>query len=181
MTTTAQRVVPVGAWTTDPVHSTLEFSAKHMVVSSYRARMDDFEATLTGNEDGTARLEGTGRVASVVTGDENLTGHLQSPDFFDAERHPEVRYAATDIARDGDELVVRGELALKGVTGPLELRGSLLGPVATPGDGEAIGLDLRGSFDRTDFGLTWNMTLPGGGVILGTTVTVDARLELRRA
>jgi len=174
-------VVPAGTWTTDPVHSSLEFSVKHMVVATFRSRMPDFDATLTATEDGAAVLEGVGRVASVVTPDPNLTGHLQSPDFFDAERYPEVTFRSTEVTREGEALAVRGDLTLKGVTGTIELRGTIVGPVVAVGDTERIGLELEGTFDRTEYGLNWNAPLPSGGFAVGNDVRVSAQLELVRS
>jgi polyisoprenoid-binding protein YceI len=177
MSTTEQLTsVPVGTWTSDPVHSSFGFSVRHMVVATFRGSLTDFDATLTGAEDGTARLEATGRVASVVTADENLTGHIQSPDFFDAQRHPEVRYVSNGIELDGETIVVRGELTLKGVTKPLDLRGSLEGPVA-----DKIGVALEGVIDRREYGLNWNAPLPTGGFAVGNDVTLTAHLELGKA
>jgi len=181
MSTTEQiTAVPTGTWTSDPVHSTFGFSVKHMVVATFRGSLTDFDATLTGAEDGRARLEAAGRVASVVTADENLTGHIQSPDFFDAERFPEVRYASSDIRRDGEGLVVEGELTLKGVTRPLRLTGSLVGPIAI-GDDQKIGVELEGVIDRTEYGLNWNAPLPTGGFAVGGDVKLTAHLELGKA
>lgn len=182
MSTTEQATaVPTGTWTTDPVHSSFGFSVKHMVVATFRGSLTDFDATLTGAEDGTARLEAAGRVASVVTADENLTGHIQSPDFFDAQRFPEVRYVSTSIARDGEDLVVEGELSLKGVTRPLRLTGTIVGPVVGLGDAEKIGVELEGVIDRTEYGLNWNAPLPTGGFAVGNDVKLTAHLELGRS
>jgi len=174
-------VVPTGTWASDPVHSTFDFSVKHMVVATFRGSLPDFDATLTGSQDGSAHLLGVGRLTSVVTSDENLTGHLQSPDFFDVERYPEVRYEAGDISREDGALVVRGQLTLKGVTRDLELRGNLVGPVVGLGDAEVIGVELEGVIDRTDFGLDWNAPLPSGGMATGKDVRLHAQLELRRS
>jgi polyisoprenoid-binding protein YceI len=184
MTTQAQSettALPTGVWTTDPIHSSLEFSVKHMVVATFRSRLPDFDATLTVDENGRAVLEGVGRVSSVVTNDPNLTGHLQSPDFFDAERYPEVRFRSTEIVRRGDEITIRGDLTLKGHTGQIQLRGSFYGPVVGLGDAETIGMELSGAFDRTEYGLNWNAPLPKGGFAVGDEVTVSAHLEFRRA
>jgi polyisoprenoid-binding protein YceI len=178
ITTTA---VPVGTWQSDPVHSSFGFSVKHMVVATFRGSLTDFDATLTGAEDGSAALEATGRVGSVVTQDENLTGHIQSPDFFDAERFPEVRYHGTEIVREGESLRVRGELTLKGTTLPLELTGTLVGPVVGLGDAEVIAVELEGVIDRTAYGLSWNAPLPSGGFAVGNDVRLTAQLEMRRA
>lgn len=172
--------LPAGLWTTDPIHSSLEFSVKHMVVATFRSSLPDFEATLSAGDDGAAALEGVGRVASVVTPDPNLTGHLQSPDFFDAERHPEVRFRSTEIVRDGDEVRIAGDLTLKGRTGRIELAGAIVGPVVGLSGADTIGLELHGRFDRTEYGLDWNAPLPKGGFAVGDEVTIAAHLELVR-
>ena len=171
--------LPAGVWTTDPIHSSLEFSVKHMVVATFRSSLPDFDSTLTVDHRG-ALLEGVGRVASVVTPDPNLTGHLQSPDFFDAELHPEVRFRSTEIGRNGDEVRIVGDLTLKGRTGRIELRGSVVGPVVGLGDSVRIGMDLTGTFDRTEYGLNWNAPLPQGGFAVGDEVTIGAHLEYVR-
>jgi polyisoprenoid-binding protein YceI len=182
MSTTQQvAAVPTGTWVTDPVHSSLGFAVKHMVVATFRGSMTDFEATLTAGEDGAARLVGVGRVASVVLQDENLSAHVQSPDFFDAQRHPEVRYESDDVRVEDGRLVARGRITLKGVTEPLELRGELVGPIEDPYGNIKMGVTLQGTIDRTRFGLDWNAPLPGGGFAVGNDVTLTAELELGRA
>lgn len=180
MSTATITSVPTGTWTTDPVHSTFDFSVRYMGLSTFRGSLGDFDATLTAGEDGTARLVAGGRLASVVTSDENLNDHLRSPDFFDSERHPEVSYRSTSIRRDGDAVTVEGELTLKGVTLPVALTGSLVGPVVTLGDVEKIGVELETEIDRTAFGLGWNAPLPGGGMAVGDHVRLSARLAMVR-
>jgi polyisoprenoid-binding protein YceI len=183
MATTAiptESLVPAGTWVTDPVHSSFEFSVKHMVVATFRARLTDFDVTLTAEADGPA-LRGTARVASVEVRDENLHAHLLSPDFFDASRHPEVTYRSTRILReDGDAVRVEGELTLKGVTRPVTLTGTLVGPVVGLGDGERLGLELETTIDRRQFGLRWNAPLPKGGFAVGDDVRLHAHVELVR-
>ena len=182
MSTTQQITeVPTGTWSSDPTHSAFDFSVKHMVVATYRGSLPEFDATLTGSEDGSLHLLGIGKLASVTTQDENLTGHLASPDFFDVQRYPEVRYESTEFIRDGENVTVRGRLTLKGVTGDVELTGTLVGPVVGLGDAEVIGLELQGSIDRTEYGLNWNAPLPGGGFAVGNDVRLHTQLELRRS
>ena len=182
MSTTQQiTAVPVGTWTSDPTHSSFDFSVKHMVVATFRGSLPDFEATLTSREDGALHLLGIGRPASITTQDENLTGHLASPDFFDVQRFPELRYESKEIVRDGDGLTVRGQLTVKGVTKDLELRGTIVGPVVGLGDAEVVGVELEGVIDRTDFGLNWNAPLPGGGFAVGNDVRLRTQLELRQS
>src|ERR1700681_497975 len=108
MSATAVRnatALPVGTWQSDPTHSTASFAVKHMVVATFRGRFEDLAATLTVNEDGTAELSGTVGAASIAVKDENLHAHLGAPDFFDSERHPELRFVSKSIRRDGEELV----------------------------------------------------------------------------
>lgn len=185
MTTTAaptEGVVLTDTWVTDPVHSSFEFSVKHMVVATFRARLTDFDVTLTAGAHGAAELRGAARVGSVEVRDENLEAHLLSPEFFDAARHPEVSYRSTRVLREGGDAVrVEGELTLKGVTRPVVLSGTLVGPVVGLGDGERLGLELEGTIDRTKYGLVWNAPLPKGGFALGDDVRLHAHVELVRA
>ena len=171
MTTATEQLQ--GTYVLDPIHSSASFAVKHMVVSTFRGRFEKFDATLA---DG--KLTGTVDVGSIVVKDENLAAHLQSPEFFDAERHPELRFESTDIRRDGDEVVVDGELTLKGITRPVEARGTIEGPVTTFGDVDKVGLTLEAIIDRTEFGLNWNAPLPKGGFALANDVKLIVELEL---
>ena len=167
-----------GSYVLDHVHSSASFAVKHMVVSTFRGRFEKFDATLT---DG--KLVGTVDVGSIVVKDENLAAHLQSPEFFDAERHPELRFESTDIRRtgDGDEVVVDGELTIKGITKPVEARGTITEPAVTFGDLEKVGIELEAIVDRTEYGLSWNAPLPKGGFALANEVKLQVNLELARA
>ena len=115
-TAAAQQEIPTGTWTLDKIHSSASFAVKHMVVATFRGRFEDFDATLEVGEDGAAKLVGTVKADSIVVKDENLAAHLKSPDFFDVENYPELRYEARDVRVEGDELVVDGELTIKGNT-----------------------------------------------------------------
>ncbi len=164
-----------GTYVLDPIHSSASFAVKHMVVSTFRGRFEKFDATLV---DG--KLTGTVDVGSIVVKDENLAAHLQSPEFFDAERHPELRFESSDIrpTGEGDEIVVDGELTIKGITKAVEARGTLEGPAVTFGDVNKIGLTLEAIIDRTEFGLNWNAPLPKGGFALANDVKLIVELEL---
>lgn len=171
--TEAVQAVPTGIWKSDPVHSSVGFSVQHMGVSPFRGTLSDFDAILAGEQ-----LVGSARVESISTPDENLTGHLLSPEFFDAERHPELRFESTEIRREGDDLVVPGELTLRGISRPVELRGSITGPLDDPYGRRRLGIELQTTIDRTDFGIDWNAELPSGGKVLADDVELTARLEL---
>jgi polyisoprenoid-binding protein YceI len=181
MSTTETRTkLPTGTWETDATHSSLDFSVRHMLVGKFRASVPTFQATLTVDEAGDARLTGTAQVASIVAADENLTGHLQSPDFFDAAKYPEITFTATSITVDGDDVTASGDLTVKGITRPIELKGEVSGPADDPYGLTRLGLDLTTEFDRTQFGLLFNAPMPAGGFILSDTVKVTAQLELKR-
>ncbi|MEO5632245.1 YceI family protein [Gaiella sp.] len=164
---------PTGTWQVDPVHSTVEFSVKHMVVANFRGGFDAFEVTV--DEGG---IRGTVDVSSVRVSEPNLTGHLLAPDFFDAERHPRLSFASNAISIAGDEVVVDGELTLKGVTRPVAIKGSVGGPVTSFDGSSRIGLELETVIDRTAYGLAWNAPLPTGGFAVGNDVKLHAELEL---
>ena len=165
--------VPVGTWLVDPIHSNIGFAIRHNTVTTFRGKVGAFDVQLT---DG--RLEGTAKVSSIEVEDENLTGHLQTPDFFDAEQFPELRFVSSRVERDGDRLSVAGDLTIRGTTASVELSGSISGPVVDAYGTERVGLDLETIVNRHDFGVSWNAELPGGGAMLEDDVTITANLAL---
>jgi polyisoprenoid-binding protein YceI len=169
-TAQAESTIPTGTWQSDPVHSSIGFAVKHMV-GTFRGTFKEFDARVSD-------ASGSSKVQSVQVPDENLYGHLLSPDFFDAEQHPEIIFESKEISKDGDQLVVNGELTVKGNTKPVAARGEITGPVVDPQDNERIGIDLETKVDRHDYGLDWQMDLPGGGGVLGDEVTLTIHLEL---
>ena len=177
-TATSTPVAPAGTWALDPVHSSASFAVKHMVVATFRGRFEEFDVTLTSNEDGTAALAGTVKADSIVVKDETLAEHLKAPDFFDTERYPEIAYAAKAVRREGDELIVDGDLTIKGNTHAVQARGTITDPAVTFGDVEKIGVTLEAIIDRTLFGLEWNAPLPKGGFALANEVKLTINLEL---
>ena len=176
---TTPQGITAGSWKVDPVHSLVGFAVKHMGVSTFRGRFDDYDGDLVV-EDGKPRLEGLVRTASVVVGDENLAGHLASPDFFDTERFPEIRFVSSDVrVADGGGIEVEGELTIKGNTHTVVGRGTINGPVDVGGV-EKVGVELEAVIDRRDYGLDFNMTLPGGGLAVANDVKLEITLELAR-
>lgn len=173
--------IPAGTYRLDPVHSSAGFAVKHMVVATFRGRFENFDATLTVDEDGSASLTGTVQVGSLEVKDENLKAHLGSPDFFDLERYPEIRFEASqvEVADDGS-LKVAGELTIKDQAHPLEATGTITGPAVTLGDVTKLGITLETIIDRTQYGLNWNAPLPKGGVALADDVKLTVELELAR-
>ena len=174
MSTTTTQAVPTGTWTLDKVHSNVGFAVDYMA-GTFTGSFSDFDASLT---DGV--LKGSAKVASVQVKDPNLEGHLQSPDFFDAERYPELTFESKSIERDGDQLKISGEITIKGHTEPTEITGVINGPLADPYGGERIGLKLEAKVDRDKFGVSWNNPLPSGEPALSNDVTIIADLQLSK-
>jgi polyisoprenoid-binding protein YceI len=176
-TTETRQVLPTGTWQLDPVHSSIGFEVAYMA-GAFRGQFRDVEASLEVDGEN-ARLTGVAQVASVDVKDENFAAHLQSPDFFDAEQHPELRFTSTDVEA-GDGLTVRGEITIKGVTKPVELTGAATAPITDPYGRERIGLTLSTTLDRTEFGVNWNLPLPSGEPALSNEVTLVAELYFVR-
>ena len=168
-----EELVPTGTWASDPIHSSIGFAVKHMGVTPFRGGFKTFEAALV---DG--KLVGSAPVETIQTDDENLTAHLLSPEFFDADRHPVLRFESAEIRRDGDEVTIDGLLTLKGKARPVELRGTITGPIGDPYGNSRLGLELETTIDRTEFGIDWNAELPSGGKVLEDEVKLTAQLEL---
>lgn len=174
------RPIPAGTWQIDPVHSHVGFAVEYMS-GTFRGTFSPVDARLSVAEDGEATLAGSARVDSVRVQDENLTAHLLSPEFFDAERAPEIRFASRRIRRSGDELEVDGALEAKGLSEEVELRGTIGEPVTDAYGRERIGLKLAGTLDRTRLGLDWNLQLPSGEPALASDVELTAELYLVKA
>jgi polyisoprenoid-binding protein YceI len=181
MPAVAEQQIPTGTWQLDKIHSSASFAVKHMVVATFRGRFEDLDATLEVGDDGSAHLVGTVNADSIVVKDENLAAHLKSPEFFDVERYPELRYEARSLRQEGDELIVDGELTIKGNTHPVEGRGALVGPHEDIAGNTKLGITLETAIDRTKFGLDWNAPLPKGGFALADDVSLVVELELARA
>jgi polyisoprenoid-binding protein YceI len=172
--TEGRTALPTGTWILDPVHSTIGFELPYLA-GTFRGHFTDADAKLTADS-----LSGSARVASVDVKDENLAAHLQSPEFFDAERHPELTFASESIERTGDELKVRGEITIRGTTKPVELAGTIADPMTDAFGRERVNVKLETSVDRTEFGLNWNMPLPNGQPALENEVTLVAELYFVR-
>ena len=175
-TAQAESTIPTGTWQSDPVHSHVGFAVKH-VVGTFRGSFEKFDATLTDSS-GEPRLSGRSPVESVQVREENLYGHLLSPEFFDAEQYPEITFESSRIAREDDQVSVEGNLTIKGITQAVTARGEITGPAPGPDENDRIGIDLETKVDRHDYGLDWQMELPGGGKTLGDEVTLTIHLEL---
>jgi polyisoprenoid-binding protein YceI len=173
--TSPQEVLQTGTWQADAAHSRVEFAVEYMT-GTFRGSFSPFEAIL---EDGT--LRGSAKTADIKVQDENLGAHLQSPDFFDAERTPTIGFESSEIAIDGPAVTVKGELTIRGAAKPVELTGTISEPITDPWGRERVGLNLEGAVDRTAFGIEWNNPLPSGRPALANDVKLTAELYLVKA
>jgi polyisoprenoid-binding protein YceI len=178
---TGAQLLAAGSWQVDPVHSVVEFRVRHMMIATVKGRFRDFDGEIGASE--VPSVAGAIRVASLETLDARRDEHLRSPDFFDAERFPEITFEAGVIEFDGDDrrFLVPGELTIKDVTRPVLLDGMFQGVGIHPDGGERIAFGLRGELDRTDFGLVWNRALETGGVLVGNTVELALDVSAVRA
>ena len=166
------QALPTGTWQADTVHSRVAFEVPY-AVATFTGEVTDFEARLV---DGT--LSGSAQIASITVKEENLEAHLLSPEFFDAEQHPVVSFSASDVKRDGDTVEFDGEIAIKGISQPAKLTGTITGPAVDHFGANRVGLHLQTTIDRTAYDMKWNMPLPNGEPALGNEVTLKAELTL---
>ncbi len=170
-----EQTLPTGTWQLDPVHSKAGFAVKHAGLSNFRGTFDTVDASL---EDGV--LRGSVKVDSVEVPVDQLKGHLQGPDFFDAERHPEITFVARNLEQNGEQLKVAGELTMRGVTKPVEATGTIAGPAQYFDGKDRIAIELETTVDRTAYGINWNAPIPSGGNALADDVTITVELQLVR-
>ena len=174
MSTTETHAVPAGTWAVDKVHSSIGFAVGYMA-GTFTGAFSDFDAAVA---DGV--LKGSANVASVQVKDPNLEAHLQSPEFFDADRTPELTFESRSIERDGDDVRIDGEITIKGRSEPAEIKGRISDPIADPYGGERFGLTLETVVARDRFGISWNNPLPSGEPALANEVTITADLQLSK-
>ena len=171
-TATITTAIPTGTWTVDPVHSKVGFSVKHMGIATVRGQFTDFEGTLEISDDlSSAKARGTVKAASVNTSEDQRDAHLRSPDFFDADANPEIRFESTSIEqRDADTFRIAGELTLHGETGEVVLTAEVQGTETDPQGNERVGLDVRGELSRGEYGMKFNQALGSGNVLVSDRV-----------
>ena len=176
-TETITQQIPAGTWAVDPVHSSVTFAITHNGVTTFRSGFERYEATLSGGEG--ARLEGTVDVESIEIDEEMLKGHLLSPEFFDTQRFPQLRFTSSEltVGEDGS-LRVAGDLEIHGETRRVEAGGRFAQLGGDLAGNARVGLSIESTVDRRDFGLDWQAELPSGGEVLDYAVTINVELEL---
>jgi polyisoprenoid-binding protein YceI len=174
-TQTIEQRVPAGTYVVDPVHSSIGFAVVHNGVSTFRSGFGSYEVRLSGGA--SPQLEGTVDVASIQIEEAQLKGHLLSPEFFDAGRHPRLSSSELAVAEDGSA-TIRGELEIRGEVREVEASGKFAEIGASLDGAPRVGLSLEASVDRRSFGLDWQAELPSGGEVLDYAVEIAVELEL---
>lgn len=164
-----------GDYVLDPSHSRLGFSARHAMVTKVRGSFDEFEgsAHIDTVTPARSKVDLTIRAASVTTGNEQRDGHLRTPDFFDIENHPTITFASTDVARDGSEWAITGDLTINDVTRSVTIDFEETGSAKDPYGNTRIGFEGATTIDRTEWNLTFNAALETGGVLVSEKVRLE--------
>lgn len=169
------------SYTIDASHSHIEFSVKHMMVSTVRGRFKSFSGELEIDETNPAnsKVNVTIDVASIDTGAEGRDAHLKSADFFDAEKYPTVTFASKSVAAKGDATyVVTGDLTIHGVTKEIELTVTREGVTTNMQGKQVQAFSSTTSFSRKEFGLEWNVALESGGWLVSDNVKINLDIEV---
>ena len=179
-TETVNQQIPAGTYAVDPVHSSIDFAVTHNGVSTFRSGFGDYDARLSGGE--APKLEGTVEVASIDIDEEQLKGHLLSPEFFDAERHPQLQFSSTELERRRGRRGCGSAASSRSAARPTRSRPAAASPSSAPTSTASarVGLSLAAAVDRRDFGLDWNAELPSGGEALDYEVAIAVELRVRR-
>ena len=169
-------------WAIDAAHTRVSFSVPHMVVSEVDGVFKAFSGkVLLDEKDPTrSKLEFKADVTSIDTGVADRDKHLKGPDFFDADKYPEIQFSSSAIKKSGKGYKITGDLTLRGVTKRVTLDATLSAPVVNPWGKQVRAARVTGTINRQDFGVSWNKSLDKGGVVVGDAVVLDIKLELNR-
>jgi polyisoprenoid-binding protein YceI len=179
-TETQSSLLPApGTYAIDASHSSVTFSARHLMVSKVRGRLAvTGGAIVVSDQPEHSSVEATIDAASVQSGDPKRDEHLRSPDFFDAENYPEISFRSLRVVNKGDgEFTLVGDLTVRNVTKPVELDGEYLGTQDSPFGDTRIGFTAETEVNRKDWGLEWNMALETGGVLVGEKIKLTIDIE----
>ena len=159
----------------DPAHSDVMFKVRHLLISNVSGKFKIFEGELDRvNDDfSESKVSFFAKVDSIDTGNDQRDGHLKSPDFFDVEKYPDIRFSSTRFTKDGDDCTISGDLTIHGVTKNISLNATFNGETTDPYGQKKIGFEGRGKISRQDFGLTWSATTETGSIV----VSDDVKLE----
>jgi len=168
-------------WSIDPAHSQIQFSAKHLGISTVRGTFESFEGHIEEENGDVKEVTVEIDVASLNTGNAQRDGHLKGADFFDVEANPKATFRLTNFTRSGDDVTAEGELTLRGVTAPITLTGEIGGPSKDPWGNEKVSASLSTRISRKQWGLVWNVALEAGGVLVSDDVKLSIEVQAMAA
>jgi polyisoprenoid-binding protein YceI len=182
-TATAPATGTTTVWAIDPSHSSVEFSVRHMMISTSKGRFSGVSGTITLDPDNFANshAEVTIDASTIDTRDEKRDAHLRSADFFNVEKYPNITFKSTRVVKDGDDYKVYGDLTILDVTREVELKTEFHGQNKTPWGFEVVGFSASTKINRKEFGLNWNAALETGGFLVGDEVKVHIEIEANNA
>lgn len=179
---TSAAVVSTETWKIDPTHTSVDFSVKHMMITTVKGRFGEVDGVVSTGPEGERAVEVRIAAASIDTRAAQRDDHLRSADFLDVATYPELTFRSTnvegDFAEAGDRFKLPGELTIRGVTKPVVLDATYEGRGRDPWGGERLSFNATTRIDRRDFGLVWNQGLETGGVLVGNEVTVNLDVQL---
>lgn len=168
-------------WVIDPAHSQIQFSVRHMGISTVRGTFDAFSGTIEEENGQATAVTVEIDVASLDTGNDQRDGHLRSADFFDVEQHPKATFTLTAFERAGDEVTASGDLTIRGTTKPVTLKGEIGGPAKDPWGNQKVSATLETKISRKEWGLVWNVALEAGGVLVSDDVKLSIDMQAQPA
>ncbi|WP_077214385.1 YceI family protein [Bacillus dakarensis] len=171
-------------WAVDTVHSSVDFSVKHMMIANVKGTFKNFDAAIEADPTDltSAVIEFSIETASVDTRNEDRDNHLRSADFFDAENYPKMTFKSTSIAKTDDgEYDVTGDFTIRDVTKPQTFKVTYEGSGKDPWGNEKVGFGVEGVINRSEYGLTWNAALETGGVLVGDKVKISLDVQGAKA
>lgn len=170
-------------WGLDAAHSEINFKVKHMMIANVTGNFTKFNlnAETEGDDFSKAKINFTADAASINTNNEQRDGHLKSPDFFDAEKFPHLKFESNSITKKNDEeYVMNGNLTIKDVTKPVSLNVNFGGIGKDPYGNTKAGFTVEGKINRKDFGLSWNAALETGGMLVGEELKIQSEIQLAK-
>lgn len=171
-------------WTVDAVHSSVDFSVKHMMISRVKGSFKDFSAEVEANPEDltTASISFKIDVNTIDTRNDDRDNHLRSADFFDVEKYPAITFTSTDVKKiDDDEYQLTGDVTIKDVTKKETFTVEYEGSGKDPWGNEKIGFSVNGKLNRKEYGLTWNQALETGGVLVGEDIKINLQIQAQQA
>lgn len=166
-------------WTLDPAHSQIQFSVKHMGISTVRGTFGQFTGSIEDDNGVVKHVTVDIDVASLDTGNGQRDDHLRSPDFFDVAAFPKATFVLTAFDRNGDDVTATGDLTIRGITKPVTLKGEVGGPAKDPWGNQKVSAELETKISRKEWGLVWNVALEAGGVLVSDEVKL--RIDVQAA